>query len=303
MTNTIIILFIIVIICLFIAACTKTKEKQPVSEATEAIVVHVEFINGTNQTVVVTSDIPLEQLPDSFRIDTTLELAEKKWSVVSANPTDKTEFSKTGKLRVVLSEIQMMPPGDLLYSLPTISNDCGQAMGDVIPHEGLFQIHEDDWRQIEFVGQGYKRAIQEELADIQSIYEKEHVGVGFKRVHVRKRIPAPLSGTVITVDELRTYFPVKKSFEAVSFLRSPGFIPQSFVWITDFGSILWGVTDPDGTVLTLCLKPTTDKTKPLADALSKFTRDKKVVLVDWCRVVAVAGDIAIFEKFLNPKEE
>jgi len=92
MTETIIIFFILATICLFASACTKSKKKQLVSEGKVTTVVHVEFINGNDQTVVTKSDMLLEQLPDSFRIDTTLEMTEKKWSVVSADPTDKAEF-------------------------------------------------------------------------------------------------------------------------------------------------------------------------------------------------------------------
>jgi hypothetical protein len=202
----------------------------------------------------------------------------------------------------VLAEIAKLPPGDLLFSLPTISNDCGQAVGDVLPNLGLFQIHEDDWRQIEFVSETHKRAVEQELTDIRSIWEKERAGVGFKRVHVRKRIPEPLPGITISLEELRGYLPQTTNYEAVSFQKTPGKIPHSFAWASTFGPVVWGCTNDEGAVRVLCLSIRPSEPKRLGEALSKLTRDKRLVFVDWCRCKAIVGNGQEFQQYLEHAE-
>jgi hypothetical protein len=275
---------------------------HPTLEDQKPGTVRIEFVNGRDQCVLATSDVPLTQLPESFRIDTSVEVNGRKWSVSSADPTEKVDFAKTGHLRVVLAEIKQLPPGDLLFSLATISNDCGRVVGRVLPHDGLFQIHEDDWRQVEFVSNSYRGAVDQELKDIRAIYENERVGVGFRRVHVRKRIPEPLSGVSLRLEELRIYLPPKSSYEAVSFTRTPGTVPGSFAWKTILGPVVWGLADKDGSVALLCLAGRQNEARRTGEVLSKLAGEKGLLLVDWCRVKAIGGSADIFQEYLDKAE-
>ena len=84
--------------------------------------IRVEFVeNGKDKSFAV-SMVPIEQLPDSFEVATTLDILGKKWSVVDATPKQKTDFEKSGKLKVVLSQLQTVNPKDILFSLPTIND-------------------------------------------------------------------------------------------------------------------------------------------------------------------------------------
>src|SRR6185437_13418963 len=87
--------------------------------------IRVEFINGADNSVIGVSNIPCKQLPDTFAINTNLDIKDQKWSVQSADPVDKAQFIKTGNLRLVLSRLSMMNPAEVLFSLPTISDDVG----------------------------------------------------------------------------------------------------------------------------------------------------------------------------------
>jgi hypothetical protein len=263
--------------------------------------IRVEFINGRDQSILGVSDMPLAQLPDSFRIRTTLNIAERKWSVSSATPVDKVDFAETGQLCIVLSEIEHAAPKDILFSLPTISDDCGQATGGVLPHEGLFQIHEDSWRQIEFVAQSFHEAIRKELSEIITIYNTERLGVAFKRIHVRNRIREPLSGISLRLEELVRLLPQQKSYEAVSFQQAPGTIPGSFAWQTVHGPVVWGITDDKGNVALLCLEHDSVHTQELSDALSRLSEEKGLILVDWCRAAAISGSSEAFREYLDQR--
>lgn len=78
--------------------------------------VTVEFIDAASGAVFASSDMPVDDLPDTFEIDTTLHLGESNWSVVRAEPLTKKEFSKAGKLRIRLRKIEMMDPHAIGFS-------------------------------------------------------------------------------------------------------------------------------------------------------------------------------------------
>jgi hypothetical protein len=265
--------------------------------------VHVEFINATDKSVIAVSDMRPEQLPDSFAINTTLDMKNSKWSVVSANPAEKSKFVQTGKLQVFLSPITIMPPGDILYSLATISDDVGAAAGDVLPSEKIFAIHEDDWRQVEFISQGFAHEIQLEITDIQNIYQNERSGVGFKKVHVRKRIPNPFASSPITLSDLQNIFHPQEKFESVGFQRTRGTIPNSFAWKLDRNLILWGVTDNDGKVARLCIRgiPESENSARFSEVFSSFDNQYKMTFVDWCIATNITSDVQAFANYFQQK--
>src|SRR6266536_3546171 len=120
------------------------KKATAISERT----IRVELINGADNSIIAMSDMLPAQLPDNFAINTTLDFKNQKWSVQSADPSEKTQFLKAGKLRLVLSRLTTVNPADLLFSLPTISDDIGNAQGNTLPNATVFAIHEDDWREI-----------------------------------------------------------------------------------------------------------------------------------------------------------
>ena len=78
--------------------------------------VTVEFIDEADGAVFASSIMPVDDLPDSFEIDTTLHLGESDWSVVRAEPLTKKDFSKTGKLRIRLRKIETMDPNAIGFS-------------------------------------------------------------------------------------------------------------------------------------------------------------------------------------------
>jgi hypothetical protein len=140
------------------------------------------------------SDVPIEQLPDTFEIDTTLHLGSADWAVSKAVPPTKAEFRKSGKISLYLYQPKTanVPVSELLYSLPTISD----SLPDLVHTkslENILVVHEDDWRQIELISTRHADAVRQELASIQDIHAKHRAGSGFTTLHVRKLIIAPLS--------------------------------------------------------------------------------------------------------------
>ena len=283
-----------------LAGCSRRRSESPRIVEPAQPTVQVEFVNRSDNSILGTSNVPVDQLPESFRVTTSLDLMGRKWSVDSAEPSDKVDFVKTGKLRVVLAELLTMPSStEIFYSLPTISDDCGVSAGDVLPNDHLFQIHEDDWRQIEFLSDSNSEAMVQEIKDVQAICDNQRKGVGFEQVHIRKRVPAPLAQANLSVPTLKSYFPVESDFEAVSFLKTRGSIPGSFAWATSFGGVIWGIADPQGNIVVLCLLPDRGNADQLAEAISKFTAENDLVFVDWCRRTAISGNGEAVRKYLE----
>src|SRR5262249_54384615 len=142
---------------------------------------------------VAASNMPLGQLPDTFALDTQLDLAGSPYVVVRAEPQTKVEFARTKRLTVRLRRVERFDPKEILFSMPSI---CGSAKpvgssasitGDVIV------LHEDDWRQCEFVTCSQSAEISAELSDIRRIHSEAAAAVGWRKVHVRERIAKPLA--------------------------------------------------------------------------------------------------------------
>jgi hypothetical protein len=86
---------------------------------------------------------------------------------------------------------------ELFFSTPTLNNAVPAAFGRDPRAPRAMAMHEDDWRQFEFVGARFRPEIESEIRSIAEIWARHSVrlteGTVFRKVHVRKLIPAPLS--------------------------------------------------------------------------------------------------------------
>lgn len=239
----------------------------------------VEFIeNGTEKPFAV-SDVPLEQLPDTFELETDFEIEQQHWKVVQANPQNKEEFSKTGKLRIVLDKIQMIDPRELLFSLPTINDEIPAT--ENVSIDNLFTIHEDDWRQSEFISKKYNSEIKQELSAIVEIYEKHRAGIGFDKIHIRKSIISPLIDKNIKIDEFNRKLNITKRSDGVG-LRGGGKVKNSFAFQIAEGTTFYGQTE-NGLITVLCVRSDENSVQ----LIKQIAEHYEIVFVDWCRAEAI----------------
>jgi len=184
----------------------------------ESSVVEVNFYEGENKTPFAVSNMPVDQLPDTFELDTTLHLGDEDWRVIGAQPAEKENFKKSGKLNLYLvkSTITKMDPNALLYSLPTINNDIA-AVESADSMSNIAVLREDDWRQFEFIDQQNESLIEKEFSDIQGIYDNHGDGVGFKELHLRKRILTPIKNSSLNINSLKSSFPITHEYDGVAF--------------------------------------------------------------------------------------
>jgi hypothetical protein len=96
-----------------------------------------------------------------------------------------------------LAEPRMGNPQDILFSLPTINDALPVRTTGTPPTKETVLIHEDDWRQFEFVSRIHRDEVDKELKDIDQIWKTQTVKTGeltvFRTIHVRKRIGVPLA--------------------------------------------------------------------------------------------------------------
>lgn len=98
---------------------------------------------------------------------------------------------------------------DVFYTTPTIENifpEVEYTEPSIV--KGL-TVHEDDWRQIEFVSTSLIDLVKEEITSIQRIFEEQskesEAGLFFKEIHLRMKIPNPIASP-IPIERLENYF-------------------------------------------------------------------------------------------------
>lgn len=262
-------------------------------------IIRVQFVDSATKTIFAVAQMPAGKLPAKFDASTMLNIKGEKWVVLSADPPAKTDFLKTGRLTLVLAKADKMYPGgglSSLFSIPSVSGGIPRAAGGAPPGDTIFSVHENDWRQVEFVSLGYEKEIDAEFADIRNVGHKPG---GYTDLFVRERIEEPVRHC--TLRDVQELIPQVKNFQAVGFVREPGTIPRSFAWAVDGTLVIWGLTDGQGDVTELCLSgaPQKEHIATISAAFSKLTLRYDLYLVDWCRTARVRGDIRDFEKYFE----
>jgi len=251
--------------------------------------IRVRFIDAKTGELVGETDVPAEQLPQSFEAATSMDIGETSFEVVSAEPMTAQEFRQTGTLRLELREVEyaMVDPGELLYSLPSISDELPPIAEDSTKlGRNVLELHEDDWRQVEFVALSLQPSIATVFAAIERIYTEHRKDSGFDELHIRNEVPAPLGGTSLTLAGLRGAVGETVTWlDGVAFQGVAGLVDGSFAVKLPSGPTLYGL-EREGRVSVLGLHHTKASAAVEGDArlLAALATKHQVCLVDWCRV-------------------
>ena len=254
----------------------------------------VQFVDVSTGQCFARSDVPAEQLPATFAVDTTLTLAGESWSVVQADPPDAAEFRASRRLVLTLSRITSVPARNILYSLPTL---CDQlpAVDPAATGANLLQLREDDWRQVELVSAGLADVVATELAAIRRIYDQHAVTgadgglLGFRDLHLRQRPEPPLIPP-LPQTTIRQMLPARETFAGVGFVGNAGIAVDSFAF--GYGPISFYGLAASETMSVLCLQlgRAPSSTTYIAAGLGTIMRAFALTLVDWCRCTVVDAD-------------
>ena len=134
-------------------------------------------------------------------------------------------------------------PKDILFSLSTLNDELPPVAGSAVEGDGHCRMHEDNWRQFEFVSASHHAEVAAELEAIEGIWKQYSVSVGegmtaFREVHVRKRLPKPIDVPMSRAgfenlaggpSRAMTFFD-GKILQGVHAARLPGVIVYAVIW-------------------------------------------------------------------------
>ncbi|MCY1043700.1 hypothetical protein OV208_20440 [Corallococcus sp. bb12-1] len=269
--------------------------------------IQVSFIDVETHRPLGEVKLPLGSLPASFEAATTLQLGDTSYEVVSATPMTAREFEVTGSLRLEMREVKVdtVDPRDLLYSLPTLSNELPAiAEGSTKLGKRVLELHEDDWRQVEFVALALQAPVDAELEAIEQIYTGHRKGAGFDALHVRKGGSSPLEDIRLALADVRGALGGAAAWQdGLSFRGVAGLIAGGFAVQVTSALTLYGV-EHEGYVTALGLQRTGASAdfEEVARMLAALATRHQLCLVDWCRVARVPPSPQLFHDWLVGQE-
>ncbi len=269
--------------------------------------IRVRFIDAATGELVGETEVPAEQLPQSFEAATSLDIGDNTFEVVSADPMTAREFRQTGTVSIALREVEttMVDPSELLYSLPSISEELPPiAEGSTKLGRNVLELREDDWRQVEFVALALQPAITLVFASIERIYTEHRKGHGFDELHIRKEVPAPLEGTSLTLAALRGAVGETVTWlDGIAFEGVAGVVEGSFAVKLPSGPALYGL-QREGRISVLGLQHTKAGAAVAGDArlLAALASKHQLCLVDWCRVEQVPPSAERLQAWLSGQD-
>jgi hypothetical protein len=270
--------------------------------------VEVTIVNGDGKVLTETTQ-SLEDIPERFDAQTTIDLGPLKFMIVEASPADRNGCKFSGKLTLKVQPIVSINPNDILYSLPTIAYSIGSEIPFEADGKGILVMHEDDWRQVELVSSSLSAEIAAEFSAIAKIFEKRRVDGAFPSIHVRESVEGPLAGKDISLSELRC-FEAATVFDGVSFAQ-PGIngithiksvVSGGFALQVNGGMVLYGqvVKDSAGSEFINALAVADAKPSNLelaATTIAQLCKEHNLVLVDWCRCLSLSSPAEVLRYF------
>ena len=199
-------------------------------------------------------------------------------------------------------EIRMVNPRELLFTLSTLHEDIPpvdtSARFSDDPHAAL--MHEDDWRQDEFLPVAARGFVMETLARLQSHRAVHGSGFGFREVFVRSDGPVSLVTAKVRVEDLRAALgdtPATPLY-LTSTSSAPARVRDGFTFpLPDIGYVYGREESGYVTALGLALVGSgVGDTAPLTGLTNRF----QLLFVDWVGgVVIERGDEQGFRAWLT----
>lgn len=237
----------------------------------------VTFVNAGTGAVIGRTQLPPERLPEAFEVSTTLDLVGTQYVVVRAEPPYAAEFRATGNLTLFLEAVELVSPRDIRFSLPTICDRLPVTDPGLDPANRL-ELHEDDWRQIEYVDASLGGVVAAQRSGIRALVAEhaclDDAGrvVGYAEIYVREEPVDPLPRGIpmsLLLDALRP----EVRYSGVGFRGEPGRVPDSFAFRGADSVVYYGIAVGDrAKVLGLSVFPPSGGFVPISD---------DVVLVNW----------------------
>ncbi len=136
-------------------------------------------------------------------------------------------------------------------------------------------LHEDDWRQIEFVPVSDHDYVRHELAALDAFKTEHRMGMGWDSMYLRKEYPEPLAALDLKYTVLPTF-----PFSPLSL--SGRSVHGGFALSDSAGWFLYGQRSSEGGIINLAVSPGRSAcSAEFASGLVGITQVANVMLVDW----------------------
>jgi len=266
----------------------------------EPSTIRVVFVNAASGQPFSVSEVALDELPDVFDTESEIAIADTRYEIVEAQPAFKRDFAATGAVTLTLRRLELADPDKILFSLPSIDTTTPKPGDTECPPRKRLTIHEDDWRQIEFISMSHLPGIRSEMSAVERVYQECRQGAGFRRIHVREEIGAPLFDTLLDLRKARKELGDRKMLKGFSLGDNRRLAADSFAFETDLGMTFFGLaTNHTATVLCCSVHTPPQDPDEAAKRIAAFTARHRLVYVDWCWMVALNEDEAEFQKYFR----
>ncbi|MDQ8005864.1 MAG: hypothetical protein REI64_13765 [Pedobacter sp.] len=246
--------------------------------------IKVQFIDNFNGETIGVSEMTSDQLPETFSVQTTMHIRDNDWTIEEAIPENAIDFIKTKSLVLKMRKVEKMNPNDIWFTTPTISNEFPQLTEKTKETEFDIFIHEDDYRQNEFLDVRSLTLVREEFKAINDIWtnhsKKSEKYTLFKNCHVRKIIGLP--NLNIKFNELKALL----KFNSIGQVTINGeVLVNGFAFKTDnttyFGTLL------DETIIEFCIAEWNDNSR---NEILEINKTFNLLLVDWYNCDLIEND-------------
>jgi hypothetical protein len=178
------------------------------------------------------------------------------------------------------SEAALMDPNQILFSLATLCDPI-PATQPGTPTGSNKQLHEDDWRQIEFVQVANKEHVQAKLKELIAFKKAHQKGPGFTKVFIRPEHPTTFASTNYKATQL-------PRLTEYSLTLGGGAVVGGFALSDGGGWFIYGQRSAEGEVLHLAVSP--DSSSEPSDALVNGIIEiagSNFIFVDWYAATVV----------------
>ena len=237
--------------------------------------VKVQFIDNLNGKTIGVSDMNADQLPETFSVPTTMHIQDADWNIEEAIPKNSIDFIKTKSLILKMRKVEKMNPNDIWFATPTISNEFPQTKPKTKESDLDINIHEDDYRQKEFLNVSSLPQIKEEFKAIKEIWsnhsKKNEEYTLFKNCHIRKNIGLP--NLSIDFNEMQTLLNCNSVGQVII---NGEILVNGFGLKTDDTTYFGTLNDEK--VVEFCVSQWNDNT---TNEILKINKEFNLLFVDW----------------------
>jgi hypothetical protein len=260
--------------------------------------IEVTFIDDLTGEAIGLTQVPANNLPDSFERDTTINLSGADWNVLNAKPKTRAQYTKSKTLILWIRRIESIDPHDILYSLPSICDAIPEVNDRAVSGSEL-TLAEDDWRQLELISHKLADKVDKEIAKIRLIHENATVGVGWRAIHIRKKPEIPIASN-IALTHLATMLKVSAKSPGITYHGSQSQITAGYSFKLNDDFSVYGVA-PNGKVQVVAIGQDSNAAAndESIELLQQLARKLNLDLVHWCRCIRVSPDDPSFGSLLS----